>query len=139
MIVVVRIVQEKAGVGDAVFGLDDRVVNLRNAHEENAVSGAHHQRPRVAERVGKSRPRRKVIRLERNLARRRKQRVRDQSYSGKRLQVPAHAQIHGQVIRSRESYPARKRHIHWYRDARWRCRNSADSSAGLRAHRRAAV
>ena len=98
VVVVVRVVEEDAGVGDAVIGLDDRVVNLRNADEEDAVSGADDEGTLVAEGVGESGARGEVIRLERNFAGWREQRVGDESCSSEGLQVPADAEIQRQVV-----------------------------------------
>ena len=49
VVVVVRVVEEDLGVGDAVFGLHDGVVNLRDANEEDAVSAADYEWTPVAE------------------------------------------------------------------------------------------
>ncbi|MFZ1142932.1 MAG: hypothetical protein WAN76_27445 [Candidatus Sulfotelmatobacter sp.] len=98
VVVVVRVVEEDAGVGDAVIGLDDRVVNLRNADEEDAVSGADDEWTLVAEGVSQSGARGEVIRLERNFAGWREQRVGDESCSSKGLQVPTDAEIERQVV-----------------------------------------
>src|SRR5579864_5555770 len=97
-VVVVRIVEKKAGVGDAVFGLDDRVVDLRDADEEEAVSGADNEGASVAEGVSESGARREVVGFEGNFAGGWKQRIGEQSGSGERLQVPADSEIERQVV-----------------------------------------
>ena len=98
MVVIVRVVEEEAGVGDSVFGLDDRVVDLRNADEEDAVSSADDQRTRVAEGVGESGARSEIVGLERDLARRREQWVGEEPGGGEGLQVPADAETHRKMV-----------------------------------------
>src|SRR5579859_238242 len=39
MVVVVGVVQEYVCIGNAIFSLDDRVIDLGNANEKDAVSG----------------------------------------------------------------------------------------------------
>ena len=68
MVVIVRVVEEDAGVGDAIFSGDDRVVNLRNADVEQSVAGADDERVSLANGVGESDAGAEVIRLERNFA-----------------------------------------------------------------------
>jgi len=91
VVVVVGVIEEDLRVGDAVFGLDDRVVNLGDANEEDAVSGADYERTGFAEGVGESGARGEVVGLEGDFAGRGKQRVGEESGGGEGLQVPADA------------------------------------------------
>jgi hypothetical protein len=45
MVVIVSVVEEDVRIRDTVFCLQDGVVYLRNAHEENAISSTNHERP----------------------------------------------------------------------------------------------
>lgn len=95
---VLRIIQKKLRVGDAVLCLDNRVVDLGNANVENPVPGPHNQRTFIAKRVCKACARSEVIWLKRDFSRRPEERVRDQILGGKGLQVPSHDNVNGEVI-----------------------------------------
>jgi len=103
VVVVIGIVEEDLCVGDAVFGLDGRVIDLRDAHEKNAVSGANHEGASLAERIGQSGARGEVVGLERDPARRWKQGVREQSSARESLQIPANAEIDGKPVGDAQS------------------------------------
>ena len=98
MVVVVGVVEEEAGVGDAVFSGNGGVVNLRNADVENSVSGANNEWMFFAERIGEADARAEVKGFERNFARGWEEWIRNQSRSGEGLQIPAHAGINGEVV-----------------------------------------
>lgn len=69
VVVVIAGAQEEIGVGDSVFRLDDRVVDLRNADIEDAVSRARDQRSLVPKGIRQPRTGGKIVRLERNFSR----------------------------------------------------------------------
>lgn len=75
MVVVVAVVEKKLGVGDSILRLNGRVIDLRNSHEEDAISRADEQRAFAAEGIGEPGVRGEIIRLKRNFAGRREQRI----------------------------------------------------------------
>src|SRR5207302_3705821 len=87
-------VEEKMGVGDPVFRLNDRVVNLRDAYEKDAVSRANDQRAPVAQRVCQPGAGGEIVWLKWHFAGRREQRIREQTLGGEGLEIPTDSQIH---------------------------------------------
>src|SRR5215467_4862369 len=69
-------------VGNAVLRLNHRVIDLRNANEEDAVSTVHHEQSLVAERIRKPCARCEIVRLEPNFSRGWEQWIRYQSCRG---------------------------------------------------------
>src|SRR5205814_1530559 len=85
-------------VGDPVFRLNYRVVNLRNADEKDAVSGANDQRAPVAQRVCQPGAWGEIVWLKWHFAGRREQRIREQPLGGEGLKIPTNSQIHREMI-----------------------------------------
>ena len=63
MAVIVVVIEEDLSVGNAVFGGDGRVVDLRNANVEETVAAADDERAIVTEGIGKSDARADVVRI----------------------------------------------------------------------------
>lgn len=76
MVVVVGVVEKDLSVGDAIFGGDGGVVNLRNADVEHSITRANHQRMILAEGISESGTRAEVVGLEGNFAGGWEQRIR---------------------------------------------------------------
>src|SRR5215471_13132425 len=85
-------------VGNAVLRLNHRVIDLRNANEEDAVSTVHHEQSLVAERIRKPCARCEIVRLEPNFSRGWEQWIRYQSCRGECLQVPANTEAKREPI-----------------------------------------
>ncbi len=68
VIVIVGVVQKDLSVGDAVFGGDGGVVDLRNANVEKSVSGADYERVGLADGIRESGARAEIVGLERDFA-----------------------------------------------------------------------
>ena len=79
MAVVVAVVEEDLRVGDTVIGLDDGVVNLGNADEEDAISGADYERTLFAEGIGQAATWCEIVGLEGDFAGWREQGIRKES------------------------------------------------------------
>ena len=78
MVVVVGVVEKDLSVGDAVFGGDGGVVDLRNADVEESIAGADDERVGLADGIRESGARAEVVRIEGNFAGGWEQWVRDQ-------------------------------------------------------------
>src|ERR1022692_1995591 len=98
VVVVVGVVEKELSVGDAVFGGDGGVVDLRNADVERSVSGADDERVGLTDGVGESGARAEVVGFEGNFAGGRKQRIGEKSGGGEGLEIPAHAEVDGEMV-----------------------------------------
>src|ERR1017187_1208976 len=98
VVVIVGVVEENLCVADAIFSGDGGVVNLRDAHVEQSVTGADDQRMSFAKRISQSGARAEVVWIERYFAGRREQRVGLQSGGGEGLEIPAHTEVDGEMV-----------------------------------------
>ena len=98
VVVVPGVVEKNLRVGNAVFGGDGGVVDLRNADVKNAVAAANDERMIFTNGVGQSAARAEIVRIERNLAGGREQRIRFSPGGGEGLQIPAYAEIDREMI-----------------------------------------